>query len=126
MQYQVPRDMLPRFDVGPAGSYARMLNGAQHEMPSVSLMLAEILPGEGPGWHKHAYDEVFAISEGTATFTVGRTVITTDRGSVMLVPAGTPHMFVNSGDGPLRLTAVHVAPRIVVEWLDDPHQAAAS
>jgi quercetin dioxygenase-like cupin family protein len=126
MQYQVPRDTLPRFDVGPAGSYARMLNGAQHEMPSVSLMLAEILPGEGPSWHRHSYDEVFTISEGEATFTIGHDVITADRGSVVLVPAGVPHMFVNNSDGVLRLTAVHVAPRVVIEWLDAPSRAAAS
>lgn len=119
MRYAVSRDDLPRFDVGPAGSHARIFNGAQHELPSVSLMLAELQPGEGPAWHRHAYDEVFSIAEGEATFTIGGETVVADHGQVVLVPAGEPHMFVNSGAGVLRLTAVHVAPRVEIEWLDD-------
>ncbi len=118
MRYAVSRAGLPRFDVGPAGSYAHILHGTQHELPSVSLMLAEIQPGEGPRWHRHDYDEVFVISEGQATYTIGDEVITADTGTVMLVPAGVPHRFVNSGEGLLRQTAVHMAPRVAIEWLE--------
>jgi mannose-6-phosphate isomerase-like protein (cupin superfamily) len=124
MRYAVPRDELPRFDVGPAGSYARILNGAQHELPSVSLMLAELQPGEGPAWHRHAYDEVFSIAEGEAMFTIGEETVTVDYGQVVLVPAGVPHRFENSGAGTLRLTAVHVAPNVIIEWLDDVRSPA--
>ena len=125
MRFAVPRAELPRFDVGPAGSYARILNGQQHELPSVSLMLAELQPGEGPGWHRHAYDEVFAICEGSATFLIDQATIPADNGQVVLVPAGTPHRFFNSGETILRLTAVHVAPRVDIEWLDEPPLAAS-
>ena len=124
MRHAVPRDELPRFDVGPAGSYAHILNGVQHELPSVSLMLAELQPGEGPAWHRHAYDEVFSIAEGTATFTIGDETITVDYGQVVLVPAGVPHKFLNSGTGILKLTAVHVAPKVIIEWLDDVRTSA--
>lgn len=120
MRYAVSRDDLPRFDVGPAGSYARIFNGAQHELPSVSLMLAELQPGEGPAWHRHAYDEVFSIAEGEATFTIGDETIVADRGRVVLVPATVPHRFENSGAGILRLIAVHAAPKVAIEWLDEP------
>ncbi len=126
MRHAVPRDDLPRFEVGPKGSYARILNGGQHELPSVSLMLAELQPGEGPAWHRHAYDEVFSIAEGEATFAIGDETITADYGQVVLVPAGVPHRFVNSGAGVLKLTAVHVAPKVVIEWLDTPAGAEAS
>ena len=118
MRYAVSRDDLPRFDVGPKGSYARIFNGAQHELPSVSLMLAELQPGEGPAWHRHDYDEIFSIAEGTATFTIGEEIVMADYGQVVLVPATVPHRFVNSGDGILKLTAVHVAPKVAIEWLD--------
>jgi hypothetical protein len=36
---------------------------------------------------------------------------------VVVVPAGTPNAFVNSGTDQLRLTAIHNAPRISTEWL---------
>lgn len=126
MPYTVATNDLPRFDVGPAGSYARIFNGAQHDFPTVSLMIAEIQPGEGPAWHRHVYDEVFVISEGEATYTIGNEVITADKGMVVFVPADVPHTYVNSGPGILRQTAVHVAPNIQIEWLDAPPQATAS
>jgi mannose-6-phosphate isomerase-like protein (cupin superfamily) len=123
MRYAVSRDDLPRFEVGPAGSYARILNGAQHELPSVSLMLAELQPGEGPAWHRHDYDEVFSIAEGEATFTIDAETVVADYGRVVLVPAGIPHRFENSGAGVLKLTAVHLAPKVDIEWLDEPAKA---
>ena len=119
MLHAVSREHLPRFEVGPQGSYARIFNGSQHELPSVSLMLAELQPGEGPAWHRHDYDEVFSIFEGEATFTIGEETFVADYGQVVLAPAGVPHKFENSGKGILKLTAVHVAPKVVIEWLDE-------
>jgi quercetin dioxygenase-like cupin family protein len=126
MRHAVSREELPRFEVGPKGSHARIFHGEQHELPSVSLMLAELHPGEGPPWHRHDYDEVFVISEGQATYTIGEETIVADSGTVVLVPAGIPHRFVNSGQGVLRQTAVHVAPKVVIERLDEPSGAKAS
>lgn len=118
MRHAVSREELPRFEVGPKGSHARIFNGEQHELPSVSLMLAELQPGEGPPWHRHAYDEVFSIADGEATFTIAGETVTASYGQVVLIPAGIPHRFENSGESILKLTAVHVAPKVVIEWLD--------
>lgn len=118
MRHAISREELPRFEVGPKGSHARIFHGEQHELPSVSLMLAELEPGEGPAWHRHAYDEVFSIAEGEGTFTIGDETVTAGYGQVVLIPAGVPHRFENSGAAMLRLTAVHVAPRVAIEWLD--------
>ena len=41
-----------------------------------------------------------------------------DSGHVVISPAGEAHGFVNSGDGELRLTAIHGAPRFTTEWLE--------
>ena len=38
-------------------------------------------------------------------------------GDIVVVPAGTPHGFVNSGAGRLRQIAIHLNPRYVTEWL---------
>lgn len=126
MRHAVSLEELPRFEVGPKGSHGRIFHGEQHELPSVSLMLAELQPGEGPSWHRHGYDEMFVISEGQATCRIDEETIVADSGTVVLVPAGVPHRFVNSGQGVLRQTAVHVAPNVMIEWLGDPSGAAAS
>jgi mannose-6-phosphate isomerase-like protein (cupin superfamily) len=36
----------------------------------------------------------------------------------VVVPAGVPHGFANSGDGQLRQVDVHASGRFVTEWLE--------
>jgi mannose-6-phosphate isomerase-like protein (cupin superfamily) len=73
--------------------------------------------GQGPELHRHAYDEIFVVGEGRARFTVGDVESEVRGGEVVVVPAGTPHRFVNAVSEPLRLTAIHAAPKIFSEWL---------
>ncbi len=120
MKHVVDRDSLPLFPVGPLGSNAAILNGGQYEFPGVSLMRAELQPGEGPALHRHDYNEVFAIAQGRVSFTIGDIVVEADQDQVVLVPAGIPHSFRNAGTDVLRLTAIHVAPRVEIEWLEKP------
>ncbi len=120
MKHLIERDDMPVFPVGPAGSRASIFHGALHECPGVSLMLAELQPGEGPALHRHAYDEAFTIAEGHAAFTIDGAIVEADPGQVVLVPAGMPHSFLNAGTGVLRLTAIHVAPKVEIEWLEPP------
>ncbi|MGB3305893.1 MAG: cupin domain-containing protein [Thermomicrobiales bacterium] len=120
MNHLIPIELMGRFDVGPAGSFARIVNGVEHGLASVSLMMSEVQPGEGPARHRHAYDEVFVVEAGDARFLIGDEVVDATPGQVVLVPAGIAHSFANTGDDLLRLTAVHVAPRVAIEWLDEP------
>jgi quercetin dioxygenase-like cupin family protein len=120
MRHVVETSSLPVFPVGPAGSRALIFNGGSHEFAGVSLMLAELQPGEGPARHRHDYDEAFVIAEGRATFTIDEEVTEAGPGQVVLVPAGVPHAFANAGEGLLRVTAIHVAPKVSIEWLDPP------
>jgi mannose-6-phosphate isomerase-like protein (cupin superfamily) len=39
-------------------------------------------------------------------------------GHMVVVPAGEPHGFINSGDDTLRQVAIHVSPRFATEWLE--------
>ncbi len=120
MNHLIERDSMPVFPVGPAGSRASIFHGASHEFPGVSLMLAELQPGEGPALHRHTYDEAFTIGQGHAAFTIDGVVVEADPGDVVLVPAGIPHSFLNAGTEVLLLTAVHVAPKVEIEWLEPP------
>lgn len=120
MNYLISPGQMPIFPVGPRGSFARVFNGDQHGFPSVSLMMSELQPGEGPSLHRHEYGEIFVVEEGTGTFQIGETTVTATQGDVVLIPDGTPHAFRNSGEGILRLTAIHAASRVAIEWMESP------
>jgi quercetin dioxygenase-like cupin family protein len=83
----------------------------------VSIILVDTPPGRGPSLHRHQYEEVFAVQKGQVTFTIGDEKRTAHSGDVVVVPPNTPHAFVNTGDEPLGMVAVHVSPRFVTEWL---------
>ena len=120
MNHHVEVGDLPLFPVGPAGSDARIFNGGQHGFPETSLMLGTLLPGEGPAMHQHPYGEAFAISEGLARFTIDGETIEAGPDRVVFVPSGVPHDFINAGTGVLRIVAVHAAPKVEIEWLEEP------
>ena len=99
------------------GERSREFVGAAHGA-GVSLILVDAEPGEGPRLHRHPYEEVFIVRTGEATFTLDGRQLDAGPGDIVLAPAHTPHRFVNSGGEPLRLTAIHHAPRFVTDWLE--------
>ena len=93
--------------------------GYLHEDAGVSFLLVNAPPGGGPALHQHAYAEVFVVQEGHARFTAGDETLEVAGGHVVVVPPGTPHKFVNDGDGALRMVNIHAAGKIVTEWLKE-------
>jgi mannose-6-phosphate isomerase-like protein (cupin superfamily) len=93
--------------------------GRDHGEIGVSAIIVDGPPGSGPRLHKHPYAEVFVILEGQATFTAGEDVIEAIGGQIVVVPAGVPHKFVNSGTGPLRQVDIHPSGQFITEWLED-------
>ncbi len=85
----------------------------------VCVILVDMAPGEGPKLHRHPYEEIFVIQEGRATYTIGSNTLEATSGQIAIVPAGTPHKFVNSGSGRLRQVDIHHSPRFITEWLED-------
>jgi mannose-6-phosphate isomerase-like protein (cupin superfamily) len=67
-----------------------------------------------------AREEVFVVQEGEANFYAGDEEREVTAGQIVVVPAGTPHRFVNSGERTLRQLAIHVSPRFGTEWLGSP------
>jgi mannose-6-phosphate isomerase-like protein (cupin superfamily) len=86
---------------------------------NVSFIVVAAPPGGGPRLHRHPYEEVFVVQEGTATFTAGEETIEVGGGQVVVVPAGVAHKFVNSGAARLRQVDIHASDRFVTEWLED-------
>lgn len=53
------------------------------------------------------------VQESNATFTAGEETIEVSGGQVVVVPAGVPHKFVNSGTTRLRQVDIHASDRFV-------------
>ena len=69
--------------------------------------------GQGPPLHTHPYVEVAFTIEGRATITVGDDTREVNAGSIVVIPANTPHRFFNSGDTILRQIDIHASPRFI-------------
>ena len=106
----------------PHGKIAHKFEGHRYGDVNVSFFLVDSPPGSGAGLHKHPYEEVFVVQEGEATFTVGDATIKVTGGQVVVVPAGVPHKFVNSGTGPLRQVDIHPSAHIL--QVDIPEDAS--
>ena len=93
------------------------LRGAEHGA-TISLILDESEPGQGPRLHRHPYDETWVVQEGNVSFQAGDEVSTAGPGDIVIVPARVPHRFTNDGPGRSKLVCIHASPTIVGEWLE--------
>ena len=82
-----------------------------------SVILVHSRPGVGPKLHRHPYAEVFIVESGQATFRIGDETVVVEGGHLVVSPPGEAHGFTNTGDGELRLVAIHGAGRFDTEWL---------
>ena len=99
------------------GEDANEVQGHNHNA-AVSVIVVDAPPGGGPKLHRHPYEEVFVIQEGSVTFMAGGETIEAKGGQVVVVPAGVAHKFTNSGTGRLRQVDIHASDKFVTEWLE--------
>ncbi len=78
-----------------------------------SAYIVTAKPGQGPRMHTHPYVEVAFTIEGFATITVGDEEREVKAGGIVVIPANTPHRFVNSGNTTLRQIDVHASPKFI-------------
>ena len=99
------------------------VDGSAHELvggeygAGICAIFVDAPPGGGPALHKHPYEEVFIVLEGTASFVADDERAEAGAGDIVIVPPDTPHAFTNSGDTQLRQIDIHVNPTFVTEWL---------
>lgn len=91
--------------------------GADHGDVNISVFLFRGLPGAGPGPHRHPYDEVQFIQEGTGHWVVNGEEFDAGAGDILVIKAGEIHSFRNTGDTPLVQLDVHLSPRFIQENL---------
>jgi mannose-6-phosphate isomerase-like protein (cupin superfamily) len=70
------------------GAYLRFLKER-----TMSAGLYALRAGESDPQQPHGQDEIYLVVSGRASLTVGEETTSVARGSVVFVPAGTPHRF---------------------------------
>jgi mannose-6-phosphate isomerase-like protein (cupin superfamily) len=86
--------------------------GENHGAP-FSAYIVNAKPGKGPPLHTHPYVEVAFTIEGCATITIGDEQREVKAGGMAVIPANTPHRFINSGTTTLRQIDVHASPTFI-------------
>jgi mannose-6-phosphate isomerase-like protein (cupin superfamily) len=85
----------------------------------LSVIFVDARRGEGPALHKHPYEEVFIVREGSAAARIGDDEVIMQEGDIVIIPSDTPHAFTATGDGRLRQVNIHSSPRFITEWLEE-------
>lgn len=123
-------------DFRPNSKWALVVDpGQTHQtfVDNIALIFEEIAPGDRIPLHTHPIHEVIVIDEGEPEITVGDETRGVGRGTVIFIPAGTPHRTRNMSIRPVRLHAMFPSERIGIEYLernpapgteDDPPQPA--
>ena len=91
--------------------------GADRGAVDISAYLLRAHPGQGPGPHRHPYDEVQFVIEGRGLWTVNGEEFEAGAGDILVIKAGEIHGFRCIGDAPLVQIDVHLSPRFVQEDL---------
>lgn len=91
--------------------------GAERGDVNVSVFLLKAQPGQGPGPHRHPYDEVQFVREGRGVWTVNGQTFEGIAGDIFVIKAGEIHSFKAVGDAPLVQVDVHLSPRFIQENL---------
>ena len=90
-----------------------------HQDTNVSFIWVDMPPGGAIRLHKHPYEEIFIIQEGTATFTVDSVTLEARAGQIIIVPAEVPHKFMNLSDKQLKQMDIHINKQFITDWLED-------
>lgn len=85
----------------------------------------ECAPGMGAPLHEHVVEEVLHVLSGEARITLGDETRDCRSGDVAIIPAGTPHGFVNTSvDQPLQMLAILASPIFEARYLPTPDAPA--
>jgi quercetin dioxygenase-like cupin family protein len=101
----------------PFKGLSRNFVGADNGDVNISVFLLTALEGQGPGPHRHPYDEVQFVREGRGRWVVDGREFEAGAGDILIIKAGEVHSFTCIGDSPLVQLDVHVSPRFIQENL---------
>ncbi len=119
--HYAPFDESDPDDFRPNSKWALVVDpshGGQDFVDNITLIFEEIAPGDRIPLHTHPIHEVIVIDEWMPEITLGDETRQVDRGTVVFIPAGTPHRTRNTSDLPVCLHAVFPSERIGIEYLE--------
>jgi len=88
------------------------------QVDDITLIVEEIAPGDRIPLHTHPINEVIVILEGNPEVTLGDDTREVGPGTVVFIPAGTPHGTQNASARPIRLHAMFPSERIGIQYLE--------
>jgi mannose-6-phosphate isomerase-like protein (cupin superfamily) len=77
---------------------------------NIQLVVMSLNPGEEIGLELHELDQFFRIEEGTGEALLNGVRTGISAGFAVLVPAGTKHNIINTGNVPLKLYTLYAPP----------------
>jgi mannose-6-phosphate isomerase-like protein (cupin superfamily) len=86
--------------------FRQVLYTAEH----CQLVLMALLPAEDIGSDVHALDQFFRVEQGAGEAEMNGVRTPIHAGTAVLVPAGTRHNIINTGDEPLKLYTIYSPP----------------
>jgi mannose-6-phosphate isomerase-like protein (cupin superfamily) len=95
----------------------RILEDGGHTQHRLGVIEVTIPPQvDGPPQHiHHGHEETFYVVSGTPTFTCGTDTITTELGTLVTAPIGTPHTFGNPSDVPAIMLCT-ITPDLYIDY----------
>ena len=108
-------------DYRPSSRWALLVDpGGQSEarVDDITLIVEEIAPGDRIPLHTHPINEVIAILEGTPEVILGEDTREVGPGTIVFIPAGTPHATRNASTSPIRLHAMFPSEQIGIRYLE--------
>ena len=92
--------------IGLVGDTYTVLLSGDHTDGRYCLIDMLILPGGGPGPHRHDFEESFTILEGEIEITFRDKKSVVRAGETINIPADAPHSFRNASQNPSRLLCI--------------------
>jgi mannose-6-phosphate isomerase-like protein (cupin superfamily) len=86
--------------------FRRVIYTAEH----CQLVLMSLLPKEEIGAETHQLDQFFRVEEGTGEAVLDRLRTAIQPGFGILIPAGTNHNIINTGNVPMKLYSIYAPP----------------
>jgi quercetin dioxygenase-like cupin family protein len=85
----------------------------------VSFFIGDLEPGQGPGLHKHPYDETCIVHSGQLKAIIDGEVVLVGAGDIVVIKQETPHSFTVVGEDRLMAVCIHASDRFIIDWLRD-------
>ena len=92
--------------------------GAGQHVDDITLIVEEIAPADRIPLHTHPINELIVVLDGTPEVTLGDDTREVRPGTVVFIPAGTPHGTRNSSTSPVRLHAMFPSEQIGIQYLE--------